>query len=169
MTSQPGPPKRRRANRSTDLGALEERRLQAARWFAQGKSQAEVARLLGVSRQSASRWYQAWQRGGAAGLKSAGRIGRRPRLTLERLQQVEQALLQGARAHGYASDLWTLPRIARLIWQLTGVRYHPGHVWKILRGMGWSAQRPQRQAKERDEQAISRWKRRRWPQRKRGR
>ena len=169
MTSQPGSPNRRLANRSTDLGALEQRRLQAARWFAQGKSQAEVARSAGVSRQSASRWYQAWQRGGAAGLKSAGRMGRRPRLTPKQLQQVEEALLRGPTAHGYATELWTLPRIAHLIREVTGVQYHPGHVWRILQGLDWTVQRPEHRAKERDDEAIQHWQKRRWPQRKRGR
>ena len=124
---------------------------------------------MGVSWQAAHHWYQAWQQSGEEGLKAAGRAGRRPRLSAEQLAQVEQELLRGPTAHGYATELWTLPRIGRLIRRLTGVQYHTGHVWKIMRGMGWSLQRPQQRAKERDEEAIRRWLKRRWPQRKRGR
>lgn len=152
-----------------DFEALEKRRLKAARLFGQGKSQAEVMRALGVSRQSVSRWHRAWQREGEAGLKGAGRAGRKPKLTSAQLAQVEQALLQGPLAHGYATLLWTLPRIAALIAKLTGVRYHPGHVWRILRALEWSVQRPEHRAKERYDEAIIRWQKRRWPQRKRGR
>lgn len=161
MKSQP--------SRRRGFAALEKRRLDGARLFAQGKSRAEVARLLGVSRQSAGRWHEAWEQSGQAGLSAAGRAGRKPKVTAAQLKQVEQELLRGPAAHGYASALWTLSRIARLITNVIGVRYHPGHVWRILRGMGWSLQRPEHQAKERDEERIQRWQKRRWPQRKRGR
>ena len=169
MKSQPSSPNAWRASRRRDFEALEKRRLEAATLFAQGKSRAEVARLLQVSREAAGNWYRAWETNGEQALKAAGRAGRKPKATAAQLKQVEQELLRGPTAHGYATDLWTLPRIARLIKQLTGVRYHTGHVWKIMQGMGWSLQRPEHRAKERDEEAIGRWHKRRWPQRKRGR
>jgi len=152
-----------------DFGGLEKRRLKAARLFAKGKSRAEVARTLQVSWPAVNNWHQAWQRQGEPALKAAGRAGRKPKLTPAQLAQVEQELLRGPTAHGHATSLWTLPRIAGLIAKLTGVRYHSGHVWKIMRGMGWSLQRPEHRAKERDDEAIMRWRKRRWPQRKRGR
>jgi len=97
-------------------------------------------------------------------LKAAGRAGRKPRLDRRQWAQVEAALLQGPAAHGFATTLWTLPRIAAVIARRTGVRYHPAHVWRILQGLQWSLQRPARQARERDEAAIGQWRRRRWPQ-----
>ena len=157
------------SGRKRDFEALEKRRLKAARLFRKGRSQAEVVSALGVSRQSVSRWHRVWQREGEAGLKAAGRAGRKPKLTAAQLSQVEQALLRGPLAQGYATILWTLPRLARLIATLTGVKYHPGHVWRILRALDWSLQRPEHRAKERDDDAIARWQKRRWPQRKRGR
>ena len=147
-----------------DFGALEARRYSAARLFARGESQVTVARLLGVTRAAAHQWFHAWQTGGRRGLKAAGRAGRKPRLETPQVVQVEAALLKGPGAHGFATELWTLPRVARVIERLTGVRYHPGHVWYILRRLGWSLQRPVRQARERDEGAIAQWKRERWPQ-----
>ncbi len=92
----------------------------------------------------------------------ARRLGRPTRLSARQLVRVEKALLRGPGAYGYATDLWTLPRIAEVIEQTTGVHYHPGHVWKLLRQMGWSLQRPATQAKERDETAIKRWKKATW-------
>jgi transposase len=77
-------------------------------------------------------------------------------------------LLKGATAHGYASQLWTLPRVAEVIVRHFGVRYHPAHVWKLLRACGWSAQKPQRRARERDEAEIEQWRRQRWPHIKKG-
>src|SRR5216683_1965164 len=139
-----------------DFAALEARRYAAARLFARGESQAAVARTLGATRAAAHRWFHAWQDEGRTALKAAGRAGRKPR--------VEAALLKGPGAHGFATELWTLPRVATLIERLTDVRYHPGHVWYILRRLGWSLQRPTRQARERDEAAILQWKRERWPQ-----
>jgi transposase len=147
-----------------DFAALEARRFQAARMFGRGASQARVARELAVSRMTAHRWYHAWRRKGRRALKAAGRAGRKPRLTRPQWVQLEAALRQGPGAHGFATNLWTLPRIAAVIARRTGVRYHPAHVWRLLQGLGWSLQRPARQARERDEAAIRHWRRQRWPQ-----
>ena len=87
----------------------------------------------------------------------------RPRLSDAQLHDLEQALRQGARAHGFDTDHWTLACITTVIEQTTGARYHPGHVWKLLRRMGWRLQRPARRAVERDEQAIARWVAEDWP------
>jgi transposase len=146
-----------------DVAALEARRFEAARLFARGTGQAAVMRALGVSRQTAHQWYHRWRRGGRQGLKAVGRLGRKPRLDQRQLGRVETALLQGPRRHGFATELWTLPRVATVIARLTGVRYHPGHVWYLLRGLQWSLQRPARRARERDEAAIRQWVSRRWP------
>ena len=146
-----------------DFAALEARRMEAARLFARRVSQNAVARRLGVSVAAAHRWFHVWQEQGRRGLKAAGRAGRKPRLDQTALARVERALRQGAPAHGFATDVWTLPRVATLIERLTGARFHPGHVWYLLRALHWSVQRPGRQARERDDAAIAVWKRTRWP------
>jgi transposase len=152
-----------------DFAGLQERRLEAARMFARGATQAEVARTFGVSPQAASIWYRRWRQGGAAALQGAGRAGRRPRLSQAELEAVDQALRKGPEAFGFDTDLWTLERVAVVITQLTGIRYHPGHVWVILRQrLGWTLQRPERRASERDEEAIQRWVQREWPRIKKG-
>jgi len=147
-----------------DFKALERRRLKAARLFEQGMMQAEVARRLDVSSMTASRWWRTWKAEGREGLRAAGRAGRKPRLTVPELIQIEEALRRGPLAHGYSTDLWTLPRIRDVIERVTGVHYHEGHVWRVMRGLGWSLQKPTTRARERDEEAICRWVRKRWPQ-----
>ena len=151
------------AGNRRDFNEMERVRLRAARLFEQGTSQAEVAHRLGTSRQNAHRWHRRWQQGGRAALRAAGRAGRKPRLDSRQRHQVERALRQGALAHGFDSDLWTLQRVALVIERLTGVRHHPSHIWRILRAMGWTLQRPQRHASERDEEAIARWVKQDWP------
>jgi transposase len=146
-----------------DFQGLERRRMRAVRLFEQGETQATVARRLGVSRTTAMRWAHAWETEGGEGLRAAGRAGRKPRLTPAQREAVEQALLEGPLAFGYATELWTLPRVAEVIRQVTGVRYHPGHVWRVLRKLGWSRQKPTTRARERDEQAIGRWVKTTWP------
>ncbi|NWG14484.1 MAG: transposase [Acidobacteria bacterium] len=147
-----------------DFAALEQRRKQAARLFAAGKLiMAAIARHLGVSRQSVSRWYRQWRRGGVAGLRGAGRAGRKPRLGPLEIVRLDRELRRGARAHGFGTDLWTLSRVGILIERLTGVHYHPGHVWKILGAMRWTPQRPAKQARERNAEAIKPWVSERWP------
>ena len=144
---------------------MEERRMQAAELFRRGVIPAEIARRLGVSHQVVSEWRKAWQQGGRAALRGAGRAGRRPKLSRAQLAKVERALTKGAEANGYTADLWTLPRVAEVIERLTGVSYHPGHVWYVLRQqLKWTWQRPARRAVERDDAAIEQWVKQRWPQ-----
>ncbi len=129
--------------------------MRAARLFAQGLRPAEVARQLGVSRQSATIWHYAWEEEGVRGLRQTGRFGRPPLLTAKELKDVQRALLKGPGAYGWSTELWTLQRVADVIAIETG-RYHIGHVWKVLRRLGWSWQKPARRATERDEEAITR-------------
>jgi transposase len=151
-----------------DFNALNKRRLKAAALFAQGAGPAEVAAQLEVSIQAASVWRRRWQQEGTAGLAGAGRAGRRPRLSAEQIRAVEAALLEGPPAHGFRNELWTLDRVAEVIRRVTGVTYHPGHVWRLLRQLGWSRQKPSRWAAERDPEKVEAWIKERWPELKRG-
>ena len=147
-----------------DFAALERRRLRAARLLENGISQSEVARQVGVHRQSVSRWAQQLEQEGHAGLEQAGRAGRKPRLSAQDLERIESRLKKGPEQFGYDSGLWTSRRVAQLIEQECGIHYHPGHVWRILRQLGGSCQRPTGRALERDEKAIAAWKRKQWPE-----
>jgi transposase len=147
-----------------DFAALEARRLEAARRFAQGETQGAVARALGVTTAAVNHWHQTWRAKGRRGLKAAGRAGRKPKLDLTQLAKVERALRAGPGAQGFSTELWTLPRVATVIQRMTGVRHHPSHVGRLLQQLNWSLQRPGRRARERDEPAIARWKTGRWPQ-----
>jgi transposase len=155
---------RRNARGPRDRQAFEQIRMQAGALFAAGRSQAQVAHQLGVARQNVSRWHASWRADGLNALRSAGPTGQAPRLSDPQLAAIDQALREGARAHGFDTDHWTLARITTLIQRLTGVAYHPGHVWKLLRRrLHYRLQRPARRAVERDEQAIARWVAKDWP------
>jgi transposase len=155
---------RRNARGLRDRQAFEHIRMQAGALFAAGRSQAQVAHQLGVARQNVSRWHARWRVGGLKALRSAGPTGYDPRLSDQQLHRIDQALREGAHAHGFGTDHWTLARIATMIEQLTGVAYHPGHVWKLLRHrLHYRLQRPARRAIERDEQVIARWVAEDWP------
>jgi transposase len=159
----------RRVHARRDFAAMQERRLRAAELFEQDVIPAEVARRVGVSHQSVSDWRAAWRRSGRDGLLGAGRAGRLPKLSRDQLVQVERELIKGAEANGYPNDVWTLQRVAEMIERVTGVSYHPAHVWSILRqGLKWSWQRPARRATERNDEAIHQWVKNRWPALKKG-
>jgi transposase len=154
----------RRPAAQPERDRLEARRLRAAELFAAGVCQAEVAGQLEVSAQAVSVWHARWKNGGAEALRSRGPSGPTPRLSDAQLGQVEQALLDGATAHGFVGELWTLKRVALVIWRLTGVRHHPAHVWAQQRHrLGRTAQRPKRRAAERDQDAIDQWVAEDWP------
>jgi transposase len=147
-----------------DFEALKRRRMQAAGLFAKGRSQAEVARQLGVSAQAVSNWHRAWVEGGRTALAGAGRAGRLPRLSDDQLAEVVDALKKGPRANGYSTDLWTLARVAEVIETTTGVRLGQTQTWETLsRRLGWSRQRPARRALERNDEAIADWVANDWP------
>jgi transposase len=132
--------------------------------FKRGKTQADVARELGVSREAASQWYRLWTQGGWAGLAGAGRAGRSPRLDDAQVAEIERTLLAGAQASGFDSDLWTLARVAEVIAKMTGASFSRSGTWDLLTyRMGWSRQRPARRALERDDQAIANWIKTDWP------
>jgi transposase len=155
---------RRNARGLRDRQAFEHVRMQAGALFAAGHPQAEVARQLGVARQNVSRWHAQWQAGGLQALRSAGPTGPDPRLSDAQLAAIDQALREGARTHGFDTDHWTLDRITTVIERLTGVGYHPGHVWKLLRHrLRYRLLRPARRASERNERAITRWVAEDWP------
>ena len=142
--------------------------MRAARLFDKGVRQADVARELGVSTPTVSRWYSQWHSGGKEALKAAGRAGRLPKLDIKALASVEQALLEGPNANGFPTELWTLARVADVIEKLTGVRFSNAHVWKILKSMGWSRQRPARRAIEQNKEVLEIWMKKEWPRIKRG-
>ncbi len=91
------------------------------------------------------------------------RHGKPPRLGPAELARVRRVLDRGPVAAGFDNDLWTLARIAEVIERTTGVAHHPGHVWRLLKAMRWSLQRPTRKALERDEAEIARWVAQEWP------
>jgi len=123
----------------------------------------EVARRVGSSPSSVKRWQEVLEQGGGEALAAKPHPGRPSRLSARDKEELLQLLVEGAVAQGYAGELWTLPRVARVIEERFGVRYHPAHVWKILRACGWSCQKPERRARERKEEEIERWRRERWP------
>jgi transposase len=146
------------------LAALEQRRMHAAELFEESLIPAEIARRVGVRHQIVSQWRKAWRQGGRDALRSGGPVGRRPKLTTEQLQVVNAALVAGAAAFGYSTDVWTLPRVAEVIHRVTGASYHPRYVWYLLRQqLHWTWQRPARRAIERNDEAIHDWVKQRWP------
>jgi len=146
-----------------DFEALEKRRFQAIQMLERGLNQSEIARQVRVGRQSVARWVHQYRAQGKSALRKAGRAGRKPRLSEKQRQQLEKLLVAGPERLGYETPLWTCPRVAHLIEQEFDVRYHEGHVWKILDGLGWSPQRPEGRARERNEEQILNWKKKVWP------
>lgn len=142
--------------------ALEMRRMIGGKMLQEGRGVREVSRLTGVSPSTVCRWKKALEAGGLEALRAQPHPGRPPKLTAKQKRKLERILLKGAQAAGFPTDLWTLERVTLVIEREFGVRYHPRYVWHILIGMGWSAQKPERRARERDEEAIAAWRTEGW-------
>ncbi len=143
--------------------SLEARRQRVVACLKQKLSLHAIARRIGCHASSVLRWRNALRVGGPDALRAKPAPGRPPRLTSKQKARLVQLLTQGAMAHGYRTELWTTPRIAALIEHRLGVRYHRNHVGKLLHQLGWSHQKPEGRAVERDEAAIAAWKRTVWP------
>jgi len=142
---------------------MEERRLTGAMLLRQGQlSQAQIARHLGVSRASVCRWAATLAQEGPRGLEARPIPGRLPRLDEKAWARLGRLLDRGAVAAGFATERWTLQRIAALIEREFGVHYHPRYLERPLKAHGFSVQRPATQAKERDELVIAVWPKREW-------
>ncbi|MGO9095009.1 MAG: IS630 family transposase [Bryobacteraceae bacterium] len=146
-----------------DFDALEKRRFAAMQLLDTGLNQTEVARRVKVVRQTVARWARQFHRNGASALRKAGRAGRKPRLSASDRERLVKLLLRGPEALGYPTPLWTCPRVAHLIESEFHIRYHEGHVWKLLVSLGWSPQRPTGRARERNEEAVRDWRSKQWP------
>lgn len=143
---------------------IETRRRQALRLMKQGYSLNEVGRLVGCAASSVMRWRNARRRGGDQALKVRFSSGRPASLTEAQRKQIVKLLLKGAMANGFSTELWTSGRVAALIQKHCRVRFHRSHVARLLHDLGFSCQKPERRALERDEEKIEQWKRQRWPQ-----
>ena len=142
---------------------LERRRRRAIALLEQGFQPVEVASQLGVDRRSVRRWKAAYHEGGEAAIEARAAPGRPSALDAKAKARLERLLLKGAKAAGFPTDLWTCPRVAEVIADRFGVEYHVDHIGRLLRGMGWSPQKPTRRAVERDEAAIKQWVKSDWP------
>ena len=142
---------------------LEARRLRALEYVNQGLQPVEIARKIGVDRRSVRRWKASYLRDGPAAILAKPLPGRPPRLSPREKKRLEGILLRGALKAGFSTDLWTCPRIVQVVERVFGVHYHVDHIGRVLHALGWSPQRPQRRAVERDEEAIRSWVKIDWP------
>lgn len=139
------------------------RRVRAGRLLEKGKAPAEVAKAVGAPRQTVYRWLGILREGGIDALRVMSRGGRPPLMVAEQVEELREALLAGPMANGYGTDLWTLKRVRLLIAKRFGIKYSDVHVWRILGAMGFSSQKPEKRAIERNEKAVLQWKKRTWP------
>ena len=146
-----------------NAASLEARRLQAVRLFRKHEIQANIARKLDVSKQAVSVWINEYKRQGIGVLKATMATGRPARVAFSRLSaKLSDILGSGPKSFGYETDLWTTTLIRDVLRQRTGISYHRDHVWKLLRKAGYSCQKPERRAIQRNERAIRRWIRKDW-------
>lgn len=138
-------------------------RVRAGRMLLAGKRYAVVAQAVGVARQTVYTWKDVLDEGGIDALRAMGGRGRPAQLDASQLEALRRSLLSKPTAHGFSTELWTLKRVRLLIERLFGVAYSEVHVWRILGALGFSNQKPERRAIERDDAAVARFKRKTWP------
>jgi transposase len=139
------------------------RRVRAGRMLLTGKGPTEVAKEVGVARQTVHTWKDILDEGGIDALRAMGGKGRPAQLDERQLEVLRRTLLDRPTEHGFGTELWTLKRIRLLIERLFGVSYSEVHVWRIIGALGFSNQKPERRAIERDADAVEQFKHKTWP------
>ena len=129
-----------------------------------GWVQDDIAQALGVSRMSVNRWLARVRDGGVEALRAHPNPGRTSRLTYQQKQMIPEFLWHGAEAYGFRGEVWTCARVAKVIEEEFGIRYHKDHVSRLLKELRWTPQVPIKRALQRDEQKIEDWRRRVWPE-----
>jgi len=145
------------------LSEAARKRVKAGRLLLAGKGCAEVALAVGVARQTVYTWKKLLDEGGIDALRGVPERGRPAQLDGQQLAAVRAAILQNPTEHGFGTELWTLKRVGAIIERMHGVRYSQTQVWRILGSLGFSPQKPDKRAIERDEDTLRTWKRRTWP------
>lgn len=142
---------------------LESRRMIAGRLLLEGKSPAEVARAVGVSWTTANRWNQAVRGHGLLALSALPHEAPASKLTPPQRVQLVELLSRGPVAAGFSNEMWTCPRVVQVIQRKFGVSYHAGHVWKLLRSLGWTCKMPHQRSRKHDDAAVQAWREQDWP------
>lgn len=145
------------------LDEATKRRVRAGRMLQRGRAPAEVAEHVGVARQTVYTWKRVLEEGGIDALRQVRRTGPQSKLDEAALSRLRDVLLESPTAHGFGTELWTLKRIRQIIHRLFGVRHSEVHVWRLLGQLGFSSQKPEKRALERNEGAVRSWTRRTWP------
>ena len=145
------------------LDEAAKKRVRAGRMLLAGKRPAEVAVAVGVARQTVYTWKRLLNEDGIDALRAVPRAGRPGKLDENQLEEVRRAVLQRPTDHGFGTDLWTLKRVGVVIKRLHGVEFGQTQIWRILGALGFSAQKPEKRAIERNEDGVRQWQRRTWP------
>ena len=146
---------------------LEKRRMKAAGYFKSGKANGWICKKIGVCHGTVTEWYTKWKNGGIDALKQ-GKYGRVSKMSVKQEKQIQKDILKGPLECGYDTDYWTLRRLTDYIKKKTSISYKDRSVWHTLERFGFSCQKPERRARERDEKAITTWVKTTWPMVKKG-
>jgi transposase len=141
----------------------EGRRLRALELSEQGWKPIRIAEALGVTRGAVSQWLTRARAGGREALRHRPPPGATPRLTAAQRAAIPDLLARGAEAHGFIGQVWTTGRVATVIQRAFGVSYHPAHMSRLLRQIGWTLQKPVRRASQRDAAKVAAWRETEWP------
>lgn len=145
------------------------RRIHAVLLNHQEYSSGEIAELLEASRSKVSLWLGQYETHGWEALLEGHRSGRPNELTSAQWSQLDSIIDSGPVAYGFSSGVWTSPMIGRVIQEEFAVGYHPGHVRKLLKALGFSVQRPRRALAKGDPVVQDRWQRYTYPRLKKNR
>ena len=147
---------------------LEQRRIIAGRMFQQTKTNKEIAEAVGVTRSAVANWRKWWKEQGMEGLEAKPAWRKPRRISAAQRKQLARYLEQGPKQHGFAESFWTLSLVGTLLLQKFDISYQQTQVWRLMHEVGFSCQKPKRQALQRDEKAIQRWRTHTWPRLKKG-
>lgn len=135
------------------------KRIHAVLLNAQEKPSSEIAKILHTAKSAVSEWLRNYERYGYESFLEGHRSGRPSYLTEQQCIELGDIIDSGPIAYGFTSAIWSSIMLREVIDDEFSIQYHPGHVRKILKKMGFSIQKPKRILIRADEDKKKHWRR----------
>jgi len=138
-------------------------RIQGIIFSIEGYPAPEIASMLKTSKGTVQPWIKNWNEYREEGLLEGFRCGRNPRLSQQQSGKLFDIIESGPISYGFNSGVWTSPMVTNVINDEFDITYHPGHVRKILKRLGFSVQRPTLELINKKPAEGRKWLRYRYP------
>lgn len=149
--------------RSINRDVLEHLRIQAIRLWKKGKTVEEISDFFGVTLGAIYKWIKIYKLKGLKALKRRKAPGAMPKLSKEELKKLLKVLTKSPDEYGYGTQLWDCKKVGKIIQDKFNKKIHNTNIWRLLKKLGFSYQKPEKIALQKDSKKVKMWIKQEWP------